>query len=96
MRAMLSLTGSRSDFEKKRAWAASREMKAGHSLGVPLTLDAIQILKALPRNGAHVFQWHGKRIDDCNTLANRARVRHSGSSIVHMIEISKFQGRCLE
>jgi integrase len=69
MRAMLSLTWKQIDLEKQRAWVAGSEMKAGRSLGIPLTLEAIQVLKALPRNGVYVFQWHGKRIDDCNTLA---------------------------
>ncbi len=75
MRAMLSLTWKQVDFEKERAWVASSEMKAGHSLGIPLTLEAIQVLKALPRKGAYVFQWHGKRIDDCNTLAFQNAVK---------------------
>jgi hypothetical protein len=32
----------------------------------PLTPDAIQVLKGLPKNGDYVFQWHGELIDDCN------------------------------
>jgi integrase len=75
MRAMLSLTWQQVDFAKKRAWISSREMKAGHSLGVPLTPDAIQVLKGLPKNGDYVFQWHGERIDDCNTLAFQNAVK---------------------
>jgi integrase len=75
MRAMLSLTWQQVDLAKKRAWVASSEMKAGHSLGVPLTPEAIQVLKALPKNGDYVFQWHGERIDDCNTLAFQKAVR---------------------
>jgi len=50
-------------------------MKAGHSLGVPLTAEAIQVLNALPRDGDYVFQWRGERIDDCNTLAFRNAVK---------------------
>jgi hypothetical protein len=50
-------------------------MKAGYSLGVPLTPEAIQVLKALPRNGDYVFQWRGERIDDCNTLAFQTAVK---------------------
>lgn len=69
MRAMLSLTWQQVDFAKRRAWVASSEMQAGHSLGVPLTPDAFQVLKGLPKNGDYVFQWRGERIDDCNTLA---------------------------
>jgi integrase len=69
MRAMLSLAWQQLDLVKKRAWVSSSEMKAGHSLGVPLTAEAIQVLNALPRDGDYVFQWRGERIDDCNTLA---------------------------
>ena len=43
MRAMLSLTWQQVDFAKKRAWVASHEMKAGRSLGIPLTPHAIQV-----------------------------------------------------
>jgi integrase len=75
MRAMLSLTWLQVDFAKKRAWVASSEMKAGRSLGVPLTPEAIQVLKALPKNGDYIFQWHGERIDDCNTLAFQTAVK---------------------
>jgi hypothetical protein len=50
-------------------------MKAGHSLGVPLTAEAIQVLNALPRDGDYVFQWRGERIDDCNTLAFQNAVK---------------------
>jgi integrase len=75
MRAMLSLTWKQVDLANMRAWVASSEMKAGHSLGVPLTPEAIEVLKALPRNGDYLFQWHGARIDDCNTLAFQRAVR---------------------
>ena len=75
MRAMLSLTWPQIDSVKRRAWIAASEMKAGHSLGVPLTPDAIQVLKSLPKNGDYVFQWRGKRIDDCNTLAFQTAVK---------------------
>ncbi len=75
MRAMLSLTWRQVDLTKKRAWVMSSEMKAGHSLGVPLSPEAIRVLKALPRNGDYVFQWHGERIDDCNTLAFQKAVK---------------------
>ena len=71
----LSLTWQQVDLVKKRAWVSSSEMKAGHSLGVPLTAEAIQVLNALPRNGDYVFQWRGERIDDCNTLAFQNAVK---------------------
>ena len=75
MRAMMSLNWQQVDLVKKRAWVSSSEMKAGHSLGIPLTAEAIQVLNALPRNGDYVFQWRGERIDDCNTLAFQNAVK---------------------
>jgi hypothetical protein len=72
MRAMLSLTWQQVDFAKKRAWVASHEMKAGRSLGIPLTPHGIQVLKTLPKNGDCVFQWRGERID----AVKRARHDH--------------------
>jgi integrase len=75
MRAMLSLTSSQVDLANMRAWVAGGEMKAGRSLGVPLTTEAIQVLNALPKNGDYLFQWHGQRIDDCNTLAFQRAVK---------------------
>ena len=75
MRAMLSLTWNHVDLANMRAWVASGEMKAGRSLGVPLTTEAIQVLNGLPKNGDYLFQWHGQRIDDCNTLAFQKAVK---------------------
>jgi integrase len=75
MRAMLSLTWQQLDLAKKRAWVSGSDMKAGHSLGVPLTPEAIEVLKSLPKNGDYVFQWRGERIDDCNTLAFQTAVK---------------------
>lgn len=75
MRAMLSLTWQQVDLINKRAWVSSGEMKTGQSFGIPLTPEAVQVLKRLPRNGDYVFQWHGERIDDCNTLAFQKAVK---------------------
>jgi integrase len=75
MRAMLSLTWQQIDLAKKRAWVSSIDMKAGQTHGIPLTTEAVQVLKALPRDGDYVFQWRGERIDDCNTLAFQNAVR---------------------
>jgi integrase len=71
----LSLIWRQVDLTKKRAWVMSSEMKAGHELGVPLSAEAIRVLKALPKNGDYLFQWHGERIDDCNTLAFQKAVK---------------------
>ena len=75
MRAMLSLTWSQVDLVNKRAWVAASDMKTGQSLGIPLTPEALKVVKSLPRNGDHLFQWRGERIDDCNTLAFQTAVK---------------------
>ena len=75
MRAMLSLTWQQIDLAKKRAWVSSADMKAGQTHGIPLTTEAVRVLKALPLDGDYVFQWRGQRIDDCNTLAFQNAVK---------------------
>ena len=75
MRAMLSLTWSQVDLVNKHAWVAASDMKTGQSLGIPLTPEALKLVKSLPRKGENLFQWHGERIDDCNTLAFQTAVR---------------------
>ena len=52
MRAMLSLTWQQVDLTKKRAWVSGTDMKAGHSLGVPLTPEALEVLKSAHKNRA--------------------------------------------
>ena len=72
---MLSLTWQQVDLVKKRAWVSSSEMKAGHSLGIPLTAEAIQVLNTLPKTAIMFFNGAGERIDDCNTLAFQKAVK---------------------
>jgi integrase len=96
MRSMLRLTWDRIDLKNRRAWVPGAHMKGGLSHGLPLSREAVKVLrrlKAMNPEGAHVFQWNAKPIDDCNTLAfqkavERAQVaplrwhdlRHTGAS----------------
>lgn len=80
MRAMTRLTWDRVSFEHARAWIPRAHQKAKRPFGLPLSSEAIRVLRALrmiasPRS-QHVFTWQGEPIDDCNTLAfQKAAVR---------------------
>lgn len=83
MRAMLQLTWDRIDLENKRAWVPRRHQKASRSFGLPLSSEAARVLSELKKlnpDGAHVFQWNGRPIDDCNTLAFQKAVEAAGVS----------------
>lgn len=69
MRAMLSLTWDRIDMDAGRMWIPGSHQKAGRSHGLPLSKEAITVLKQLRKlnpEGRHVFQWQGRPIDDIN------------------------------
>lgn len=81
MRAMLRLTWERVDLENKRAWVPRRHQKASRTFGLPLSSEAVRVLRELRKlnpEGAHVFQWMGRPIDDCNTLAFQKAVQAAG------------------
>ena len=81
MRSMLSLTWDRIDLANRTAWIPSDQMKAGKTLGVPLSRDAVKVLrklKTLNPEGARVFQWKGEPIDDCNTAAFQKATARAG------------------
>lgn len=81
MRSMLALTWDRIDLQNRRAWIPGEQMKAGRSHGIPLSTEAVRVLqqlRALNPTGQYVFQWRGKRIDDCNTAAFKAAVKAAG------------------
>lgn len=78
MRSMLSLTWERVDMQAGKAWVPGSEMKGKATLGVSLGLDAMNVLRNLPRDGQYVFQWRGKRIGDCNTKAFQDAVTAAG------------------
>jgi len=80
MRSMLALTWDRVDLTKRRAWIPGRQMKGARTHGIPLSREAVSVLRrlrALNPEGAHVFQWDGAPIDDCNTLAFQKAVKRA-------------------
>lgn len=81
MRAMLALTWDRIDLAKRRAWVPGEQMKGARTHGLPLSKDAVRVLrklKTLNPKGEHVFQWNEAPIDDCNTLAFQKAVERAG------------------
>lgn len=81
MREMLSLTWDRIDLAQRRAWIPGTRMKAGRPHGIPLNTDAVKVLrelKTLNPEGAHVFQWRGKPVDDCNGHAFKDAATRAG------------------
>lgn len=79
MRSMLGLTWDRIDLRRRRAWVPGAGMKGKEALGIPLSRDAVKVLRKLKTsnpNGEWVFQYEGAPIDDCNTAAFiKARTR---------------------
>lgn len=81
MRAMLALTWSRIDLENRRLWIPGRQQKAGRAHGIPITREAIGVLKQLRKlnpEGDHVFQWNGKPIDDLNGKSYQDALERAG------------------
>jgi integrase len=81
MRSMLSLTWDRIDMKAAKLWIPGEQMKAGRTHGLPLTKEAIGVLKKLQKRntkGKHVFQWKDKPIDDCNTKAFQDALQRAG------------------
>jgi integrase len=82
MRAMLRLTWERVDLEQRRAWVPRAHQKAGRTFGLPLSGEALRVLRALrclagPTN-PYVFTWRGKPIDDVNGRAFQEAVERAG------------------
>jgi integrase len=81
MRAMLSLGWSRIDLKNRRLWVPGANMKGKHAHGIPLTKEAVRVLKDLRKlnpEGDNVFQWNKKPIDDCNTKAYQDALKRAG------------------
>lgn len=79
MRSMLGLTWDRVDLRRRRAWVPGTAMKGKRALGIPLSSEAVRVLrqlKTLHPDGPRVFQYEGAPVDDCNTAAfEKARAR---------------------
>ncbi len=81
MRSMLQLTWDRVDLERGRMWVPGEHMKTGQPIGMPLSREAMRVLRklrALNPKGTHVFQWNDSPIDDCNTRAFQEAVTRAG------------------
>jgi integrase len=81
IRSMLQLTWDRVDLVHSRFWIPGQQMKGknAHSMPISRLLAALlRQLKAANPEGAHVFHYKGKLIDDCNTRAFQEAVRRSG------------------
>lgn len=82
MRAMLRLTWARIDLKQRRAWVPRAHQKAGRTFGLPLTTEALRILRALRwmsgPSSPYVFTWQGRPLDDCNTRAFQEAVERAG------------------
>lgn len=72
MRAMLGLTWQRIDMDAGRLWVPGRQQKGKRTLGIPISKEAMRVLKKLRKlnpEGDHVFQWQGEPIDDVNGIS---------------------------
>ncbi len=81
MRAMLQLTWDRVDVPGARAWIPRAHQKAGRTFVVPLSSEALRILEELRElapEGPWVFQYEGRRYDDCNSRAFKKAVKRAG------------------
>jgi integrase len=82
MRAMLKLTWDRVDLVGGKAWVPRAHQKAARTFGLPLSSEAVRVLRALrwlsPPASPYLFTWRGERIDDCNTLAFQEAVKRAG------------------
>ena len=85
MRSMLALTWDRIDMEAATAWIPGEQMKAGRAHGLPLSPDAVQVLKDLrelsPEGGA-VFQYEGVQLADANSAAFKKAVKRAKIGIL--------------
>ncbi len=81
MRAMLQLTWDRIDLKHQRAWVPRQHQKMKRAFGLPLSSEAMRVLKELRKlnpEGNLVFQWMGKPVDDCNTKAFQDALERAG------------------
>lgn len=82
MRSQAKLEWSRVDLKRRRAWVPGYQMKAGKAVGIPLSSEAVRILRALRRQGGakarFVHEWNDKPVDDFNTKAFKDAVAAAG------------------
>lgn len=82
MRAMLSIRKADIDLERGQAFIRKRNQKGQmKTFAFPLSSDALAIVRRLFElnpGGEWLFQWKGKRIDDCNTASYRKALQRAG------------------
>jgi integrase len=81
MRSQAQLEWSRVDLKRRRAWVPGYQMKAGKAIGLPLSSEAVRILRALRRltpKAKHVHEWRDAPVDDFNTKAFKDAVDAAG------------------
>lgn len=82
MRAQTALTWDRVDLAARRAWVPGHQMKTAKAIGVPLSSEAVRVLRALRAivgpHARYVHEWKGRRIDDCNTAGFQKAVTRAG------------------
>ncbi len=80
MRAMLSLRWDQIDLDAGRAWIGAADMKGKRTLGIPLSPEAVGVLRGVRclEGVPWVFSWRGKRVGDCNGKAFKDAVRAAG------------------
>lgn len=77
MGSQARLEWSRVDLRRKRAWVPGYQMKAGKTLGIPLSSEAVKILKTLRRlnpGARYVHMWNSQPVADFNTKAFKEAV----------------------
>jgi integrase len=73
---VLGLTWSRVDLERKIVWVEAGQMKAKKAIGVPLSIEALNVLKTV--QGQHdefVFTFRGKPVKEIKTAFQSACIR---------------------
>ncbi len=81
MRAQARLTWSRVDMKAARAWIPSAHQKAARTFGLPLSSEALRVLRAArmagPPASPFVFTWAGRPVDDFNGTAFQKGVKRA-------------------
>ncbi len=79
--AQARLTWDRVDIPKRWAWITGERTKTGKPFGIPLSDEAIAVLRECSRwapTGGRVFQYDGKPIANFNTAAFQKAARRAG------------------
>lgn len=73
---VLGLTWDRVDLDRRQVWVEGEDAKAGKAIAVPLSIDAVNVLTALPEpHEGHVFLYRGSPIASVKTAFMAACIR---------------------